>query len=807
MFAIFASALLTLGLNYIVWYLNKDGSKQKNRPPSKDQYSFPTADQTRPIPKFWGTIKMTSPNVINYEITRQKRIVIKTKSFFGTETQETPNFKTYVDMHLALANTDEQQGAKLKKILVNDDVIWNNDANNFGDISSSINKKEIFGDDNGVEGNFTFLSGRSGQLSDPYIANKLYNRMPIKFRKLSHIVFKDFYVGNSSSGQSSIAPFSFVLEHAPRPDWAINGYTSYNGDCNPAVVIYYMMTEYFSGGRFREVDLDLESFREAHIQLYNERLGISLLRQESIPIEDDINDILEIIDGQIIIDQTTGKNKLTLNRLNYNPDDLLHLTFDNGIKKYSTNKTTSTTTVSEVRCNFTDINDNFSIKYQPFKNEAARFRKEKGEIKTLNYEMITNSETANKIATREGYPLTSSLIQLSLTTNRILNNKNIGDCVKVSLPTSKIDGVIFRIVNINKGTLKNPNITVKLIQDVFGRYNSIFSSTNPSSGVINTAVAVQSNLKIINAPCYFNKRIGSDKGLILTYAEATNSRQLNYDLYTKIGSEEYIKNGASLGFSYVANFENNVEVNDINMTVSSNNFDIETQGIVQLKNGYNLALIIDQSTNKSEFINFEEVIYNQLNNTYLIKNINRGLFDTIPKKYNKETLKIYVINVGSAMNTLKQFEDFENVKIKSINKTASDAQEINASIEYNFTTDQRYKKPLNISNLKINGINFKEEQNIDDVLLTFDFSYRDQSDLINYYNDDSSLNNDGNTVNIKLYNSVDTLLKEVNLSANEKTWTYTDEAIPKNLYIRAEIKTIKNLFESSDNYDIIIKRT
>jgi hypothetical protein len=806
MFSIFVLTLASIAINYLIWYLNKDDSKQKNKPPSKDQYNFPTADQTRPIPKFWGTIKLNSPNVCAFQITSQERIVIKTKSLFGTEKTETPNFKTYVDMHLALALTDEQQGAKLKKILVNDIEVWNNSSNAFGDVSSSINQPDFFGEDNGISGSFDFMSGKTGQTANSYLVNRLYDNLGFKWRKLSHIVFKNFYVGNSTS----IAPFSFILEHAPTPHWANDTYSNFDGDCNPAVVIYYMLTEYFAGGRIKESKLDLQSFIDCHVKLYNERLGISLLRQESSSIETDIYDILEVIDGQLYTDLTTGKMTLSLNRADYEIDDLLHLELNKNIQEYESSNTSATTTVSEIRATYTNKDENFVQQYQIWRNEQARFKKEKGEVKTLNFDMITKPSLASKIARREGEALTSSLIKLNLTTDRSLSTKNIGDVVKISIDKLGIYETPFKITKINYGSLKNLSIKVELIQDLFGKYNAIFSETNPNTSTSTSAEAVQSNLKIINAPSYFNKNLNVTNNLILTFAEKPNNRQLNYDLYTKRGTNDYKKNGTSSGFSYVANLENNIEIPDDEIVVNSNNFNIQNYGIDLLNNGYNLALIYDETNNKNEFINFEYADYNSSLDLYTLKNVNRGLLDTIPQKFTNSTTKIYVFSYGYAINNLEFFNDSELIKVKSINKTVSNTQDFNDATEFNFTVSNRHKKPINVSNLKVDGVNFTDDQIIShDNDVYFQWSYRNKISSIQYYNEVNNLNNDGNSVRIKLYDISNVLLSDVTLSANETSWAWTHESssyVHRLHYIRAEIYTIKDLIESEQKYDIIIRR-
>lgn len=801
--------LANIAVQFVLYYLNRNNNKQKNKPPSKDQYSAPTADQTRPVPKYWGTVKLNSPNVVAWQITDQERIIQKQKTLFGTEKIETPNFKTYVDMHLALGLTDGGNGATLKQIIVNDEVVFQN--NSQGDIMlGQINKPNLFGEDNGISGTFDFYSGKDGQVKSQYLNNRLYDGYAPKWKKLSYVVLRDFWVAVTNGTAGSIPYFSFVLQHLPVPYWTTAQYAIINGqECNPAVVIYYILTDDMAGATINPSKIDLNNFYNIAVKLKNENIGISLLRQEQTPAIDDIGDILATIDGNFYTDLNTGLMTLSINRQDYNIDDLDVISLNKEIKSYASSRTSLTTAVSEVKIEFTDINNNFISDYAIFRNEATRLKRFKGESKIFNYPMICNAETANKIATREAIPLTTSLIQLSLETDRSLSTKVPGDVVRVNIDKLGIKDVVFRISKIGYGKLKADSLKIEMLQDKFGVESAVFSSKPPRPPIVNNNEALNCNLKVMTAPAFFLLNRDVSNNMILTYTERPNSKHQFYEIYTKRSGFDYLNNGISEGFTYKADLINAITVQSNTLVVSSNNLRLQNANSDQLNAGYNLTLIIDESTGIHEFVNFSSFSYNELTGQYTININSRGLLDSIPREFSNSS-KVYFISYGYGINQNEYFNDNEQIRIKALTRTNADILTLNEAAEIIYTVNNRAKRPINVSNLKVNNINYNSNQTIGNTDLELSWSFRNKIATVQDYLIDNVNNTDGNTTEIRLYNNVGGLIKSVSVSGNQNSWVFSDELAINDgnryNYIKAVIFTKNSNLESQEQYDIIINR-
>lgn len=805
MFSIFylvGQVLLSVALTIFVSFLMKDDTRQKNKPPSKDSYNFPRAEQGTPINKFFGRIKLAGYTCTNWAILNQERIVLKVKNWFWTEKQETPNFKTYIDLHVVLGMADKGNNIKLRRIWVGDTVVFETTAS--GSFSGNISAYELYGENNGIGGAFEFWDGSDGQIKSAYLNNGIYQGNASKWKKNAHIIFKNFYMGNGTSAPQ----FYFELVNNAVPDWCPSGMANYSDETiNPAVSIYYTLTDMLAGAKIPDQMLDLTSFATAATELYNEQFKIGYNRQFGRSATDEITDILEVIDANLYTDIFTGQITLKMNNNDYNIDDLIHIQTKD-LSKYSSTSTTITTMVSEVRVKYTDVNNNYQSKVAFYKNEATRMKKGRNEVKELNYDIIADYATALKVASREAFYLTNSLISLDLElANRKISTLRSGDVVKISIPYLKIYNMPFRIFNINYGKLKNSKIQVSLIQDRFGYRKAILDSTSPFIPVDRSSAALNCNLKLLEAPAYFNKNMNVVDDVVVTFAERPNSRHQNFELWSNKGSG-YIRNGQSTGFCFVGSLGEDLDQTSTSISFTSSYFNAVAFSKDNLNTGQNLAVIVD-GLNNVEYINFESSSYSSTTGMYTIQNVNRGLLDTIPKVYIDGDAKIYFISYGMALNDVEYFKTGDNVSFKALTKTSTDKLDIASASNISYTFNSRQDKPISVSNLKVNDIAFVNEQTISMVDLKLNFAYRDKTPSIQYYNVDNTINLDGNTVNIKVYNGL-SLLKDVNLISNETQWIFDDETTMNlgNYYtnLRVVVTTMKSSVNSVDHYDIIVKR-
>lgn len=805
MFGIFMAPLISLGLSYLMWLLMRDDTKQKNKPPSKDEFSSPRANEGDTIGKGWGTFLVKSWQVLNWDKTKSKRVIIKVKEMFGTTKQETQNFKHYGDMHGGICLADNGALVQLLEIRLDDKTLWTNPNPSAGDVSGYIDLPDFFSEDNGLSGAFEYHSGRDGQTINSYL-NKptLYDGYASAWKKQAHIVFKDFWFA-TSSGPTSIPSFSFLMRHTPIPYWTNTSVATWEGKINPFVIVWNMLVDDFAGADINPALLDVSSFTLAAQTCRDTDIGVCHYSQQAGSAINEITNMLEVADATIYTDIETGLVKVEMFNSNYVFDDLTHV-FGKSLIQYQYSRNSINQQVSEVRVVFTDMSENFKEITTYFKNPATRIRRGSSAVKTLQYKMIADLKTANRIAAREGYPLTTSMLQLNLETTRILATHKIGDAIRVTIPQIGVEDMVFRIQKINYGKLKSTSVNVELIQDRFGEFRDVFSDANGQIIPERNATALNAQLQVITAPYYFNvnQNVLIDN-LILTMAAEPNSRHLYYELWTDSSTTpSYIKNGQANGFTPMGSFTTGIGVATNSITISSTNFmsvDIQKDG---LAGGVNLCLLVEGD--KYEFINFEKSVSSGSN--YVLTGINRGLLDTIPKAFTSSA-KLYAFSYGFALNDTDYFIDNESISIKALTVTSNETLTLADASTINYTVTNRPKLPIVVSALKINNTSFNTTQLITGDL-KIDWAWRNKIRTIQYYGDVNADNGDLNNVVIDIYNGT-TLIKSVTFNDNTTSYTFTDEkTLNAGNYFNAlnvKIKTTSGVLESVDKYDLIITRT
>lgn len=802
---IFLSIIISIGLSYLQWYMTKDGEKQKNKPPSKDDFSSPLANENTAIGKGWGTFLVKGWMVLNWNKTRSERVVEKVKSIWGTTKQETPNFKHYGDVHAGICLTDNGHFAQLIEIRLDDKVVWTNPNPEAGDvINGYINQPDFYGEDTGISGSFDFHSGKDDQDINSYLNQaSLYNGYASAWPKLAHVVFKNFWFA-TSSGPTSVPSFQFVIRHVPVPSWSESSTIILNGDINPIAIVHYILSDDLAGAEIPPELLDFNSFQTAAVHCKNEGIFVDHWNQQSVIAIEEITNILEVADATIYTDLLDGLVKIALLSAPYEKEDLTHLQMKQ-IKQYQWSRNSISEQVSEVRISYTDRSENYKTLTEPFRNEATRIRKGKTSVKTINYPMVPNRELASKLATREGIPLTTSMLQLSLETTRVLSTHRIGDAVRATIPELGVNDMVFRVTKINYGKLKASSITVDLMQDKFGEFRRLTNSSDAQIIPDRNADALNANLQVITAPKYFNinKEVAVDN-LVLAFAEKPSNRHLYFNLYTdSTTTTDYILNGQSTGFAPLGQLSAALTPTNSSFTVNSTDFVQVNDQLDALSGGKNLAVIMEGS--KIEFINFG-VSTTSSSSSYLIQEVNRGLFDTIPKSFTTAA-RVYVISLGCCINDTDFFLNNEAVKFKALTVTDTNTLLLPDASTVNYTVTNRKDLPIVVSNLKVNNVNFNTSQTITGDL-KLNWSFRNGIGTIQYFSDQVNSNVDDVTVNIQIYNGATLLKTFTSNSVNEYVFTDEKDMNGGNYYsnLTVKIKTTKGALESVDQYDLIINR-
>lgn len=247
-------------------------------------------------------------------------------------------------------------------------------------------------------------------------------------------------------------------------------------DMNPAHIIRECLTDPDWGMGYPEADVDDTSFMAAADTLYTEGMGMSLLWDRQIPLEDFIKEVLKHIDAALYVDRTTGKFVLKLVRADYIEANLLLLDESNveGID----NPTTTT---------FGELVNSITVNYWDYKtgktgsvsvDDPAMIQMQGAVINTtMQYTGFTNPDIAARVAQRDLRSLSSPLLSCTITANRVARNLNLGDAFKLNWPDLEIDNVVMRVTGLDLGDGRSNKVRITAGQDVFAM---------PASGVLSS---------------------------------------------------------------------------------------------------------------------------------------------------------------------------------------------------------------------------------------------------------------------------------------------------------------------------------
>lgn len=269
-----------------------------------------------------------------------------------------------------------------------------------------------------------------------------------------------------SSGDYTYAAFKLVQSGLPQYD------------LNPAHIIRECLTDPDWGMGYAETDIDDTSFVAAADALFDEGMGISLLWDRQVPIEDFIKEIIKHIDAVLYIDRTTGKFVLRLIRGGYNAEDLLLLNEDNIIKLDGFQRTAFGELTNSVTVNYWDseTGNTASLTVQ----DIALAQMQGAVINTtVQYPGFTNSAIASRVAQRDLKSLSTPLITCTIYANQDAKDLNIGDVFRLAWEDYELDPIVMRVNSIAYGDGKKNQIKITAVQDVFALPSAAFVPAPP----------------------------------------------------------------------------------------------------------------------------------------------------------------------------------------------------------------------------------------------------------------------------------------------------------------------------------------
>lgn len=706
---------------FIIGDLIRPKPKLENaRPQGLGDFNFPTATEGRVVPIIWGKVNLKGPNVTWYGGFSTFAITQKVKTGMFSSKQVITGYEYWIGIQFGLCRGPD---VKLHQVKIKEKYVTGGGAAGGGAGSYPITAPNLFGgrDFGGgvVDHNAKFYEGDLSQTANTYLTSK--TGKAIRYNGIAYFVFESGYVGKSAN----IEPWSFELSR--NPDGL--GLASYSPgsevvntyDCNPMNVIYEIMTDNIWGLGISPSQIDLDSFRAAGATLASEGNGFSMILDNEREAADLINEVMRQADGLMYFERTTGKWRITLARDDYVVGDLLSLNEDDIIELTDFTRTTWQETTNQVRVKFMDRDSDYKDTYAMAQDMANIQLQGSVTSVEMDFPGVKDASLANKIAWRELAVMAYPIAKVNLRVNRNAFSLTPGATFKLSWTRLGISEIVFRVANINYGTLDKGEISVYAVQDIFSAGTGVFGDPPGTGWVAPTTEAVAqtaSNMVIFEAPGQlvaqdpFNPLLNPR---IWAGARNPGGGTMGFTMFTKTWptrplSGDFVEDAPIYAFLLGSTLETALDeygtdaarpANDYSVRVNESDPDLLTEidgdgNETLISSLLNIVLIDD------EFIGFENMTLSA--GVYQLSNVYRGLLDSAPAKHAVDAMVWFIGQTGGNLseNAIPSGNDEVDIQLRSTDRFGTMA-EVDSNTVSMPTLTNVWSQPLPSRDPKLNG--------------------------------------------------------------------------------------------------------
>lgn len=590
------------------------------------------------------------------------------------------------------------------------------------------------------------------------------------FRGILSIVARHCYI---AANNPYIKPWAIrvkrLLAGWNTPVWYAAKIEPTAGNMNPAHIVYQCLTDnqWGMGTTTDQIDAD-NSFTSAADTLYSEGFGLSLIWNQQSEIEDFIQQVMDHVGGVFRVSPSTGKFELKLVRDDYDVETILHLDESNVVDILSFSRASLTDTVNELTVIYTNPDTG---KDEPITVQNLANIQSQGQVvsQTNRYPGVTVATLAARLANRDLNVLSQTLAKVRLTANREAWQLAPGDVFKLSWPKLGVSNMVFRVGNVNRGTLRDRTITIEAVQDVFGLPATTYSQQQEEGWYEQDGTAYPIFAQALQEATYYDVVTtlptadvqaldAATTGFILPAAAKPAASATGYTVWSKIGATEYENTGvgdfvpacildAAIGKEEqtVAQFRNGIELEQV---------EIGTYCFIGTGQDAERAAVVAVDLNAATVT------------------LNRGILDTVPAVHPEGTLILF----SGFSTTDDQVErvDGETIDVKLLPVLPQGEILLADAANMQVTMNQRYYRPLPPGRFRINA------QIYPDYMvgtLAVGWAHRDRTqqtaDLIPQGDGDIGPEA-GTTYEISIYDRSDVLLRSVT-GLTTTSYSYTDE--------------------------------
>lgn len=358
-------------------------------------------------------------------------------------------------------------------------TLWSGAQSGSGSIY--INAPNAYGGDKGeggVQGQLDVMMGESSQGANAYLAGVQTGPYPA-YRGLMSAVFNG---GLIASNNPYPKPWSFRVRRttngwdANNPWYTAKAAITLTGGVvgmNPAHIVYEVLTNRDWGMGYPAGIIDTTAFQTAADQMYSEGLGLCMLWLRQDTIESFLQQIVNYAGGVLVQSKTTGLFQFNLIRGGYNVATLPVITHDDIIEVQSIEAASITGATNEIVVNWFDPTTKTT---RVTTVQALGAIQAQGVVisDTRDYQGVASLDLASRLAQRELRAVSVPLRRLKLKLDRSAWQFLPGGLFVLNFTDIGISNMVFRIGEVDYGTLAQGAITVTAIQDVFSLPNTSY---------------------------------------------------------------------------------------------------------------------------------------------------------------------------------------------------------------------------------------------------------------------------------------------------------------------------------------------
>ncbi len=466
-------------------------------------------------------------------------------------------------------------------------------------------------------------------------------------------------------------------------------------DMNPAHIIYECLTNPDWGMGYQTSDIDDASFTYAAEVLYNEVMGMSLLWDKQIAIEEFIKEVVKHIDAALYVERTTGKFALKLIRNDFNENELISLNTSNIQKITDFTRPAFGELTNSVTVTYWD-NANASNATVTIQDIALSQMQGVTIGTTIQYPGFTNSNVASRVAQRDLKTLSTPLASCTIYANREASSLNIGDCFKLTWPDYDIENLVMRVTGIAYGDGKSNRVRLTCSQDVYSLPEvAAVTPVAPEWEDPTQAPIAAAYRAVVEAPYYeLAQRLGqttTDSQLAenpnIAYLIASAGRPsgaINARIIVDAGGGYQSDSEAPLDFCPFAILTNDIGYDDTVFAVS--NFD-----------NFSSVVIGTHAQIGDELVKIVDVAETSVT-------VGRGVVDTVPNYHSAGTAIIFWDIFGDGDGT--EYVSGETLGVKILPTTGAGALAEAAAPEDLITFVGRALKPYPPGKFQIGGVGY-----------------------------------------------------------------------------------------------------